>query len=232
MSEKKNYKPKFKSPSAKTPNQKSYIKSILNNDVVICQGPAGTGKTHLAVGMAVMALRKAEVERIIIARPIVEAGESLGSLPGEIENKMNPFLRPCLDELLDFSSYSEISQWQNDKTVEIAPIAYMRGRTFKNAFIVCDECQNLSYMQTKMLMTRFGQNAKMVLTGDASQSDLTKDKQGAFAYLCQLFETLPEDGVEVVRMDKSDNQRHELVGKIEEKWEKHLDVFQKTGKIA
>lgn len=214
---------------AKTQNQKSYIKAIVNNDIVICQGPAGTGKTHIAIGMGVWSLHRKDVKRIIIARPVVEAGESLGFLPGELEKKMDPFVRPCFDELRWYASNSEITAWQNDRSLEIVPIGFMRGRTFKDSFIICDECQNLNYDQMEMLLTRFGMQSKMVLTGDIGQSDLTRDKQGAFSYACALFSD--DDEIAVQTLDYTDNQRHPLVGKIAKKWKIHLDKFKATGKI-
>ena len=229
LSRKTEKQPKHRSPSAKTPGQRHYIKEILAKDIVICQGPAGTGKTHLAVGMAVSSLRKGEVQRIIIARPVVEAGEQIGFLPGELEKKMNPFVRPCLDELSEYASNSEIVGWQNEGILEIAPIGFMRGRTFKDSFIVCDECQNLDFNQMEMLLTRFGMQSKMVLTGDASQSDLLKNSQGAFAYACALFEN--DDEISVVHLDNKDNQRNPLVGKIIDKWKSNLYKFRETGKI-
>lgn len=233
MSKKTNNKhkrrPRFKSPSAKTENQRDYIKAIVSHDIVICQGPAGTGKTHIAVGMGVDSLRKGNVKRIVIARPVVEAGESLGFLPGELEKKMDPFVRPCFDELEEYASNAEIVSWQNERILEIVPIGFMRGRTFKDSFIICDECQNLNFDQMEMLLTRFGMQSKMVLTGDVSQSDLVSNVQGAFAYACALF--MDDDEIAVQSLDYTDNQRHPLVGKMAKKWKMHLDKFKASGKI-
>ena len=230
---KKNFT-KGRSPSARTENQKTYIKAVIKNDIVICQGPAGTGKTHLAIGMGVWGLRKGTIDKIVIARPTIEAGEQIGFLPGDLEAKMNPFTRPCFDELKEYATYEEIDTWQKKGSIEICPIGFMRGRTLNSAFIICDECQNLSFRQMKMLLTRFGNNSKLVLTGDIGQSDLHKNDQGGFAYGCALAKYISDVynmKIAIVKLESSDNQRHPLVQIIEEIWDNNLDKFKKSGRI-
>lgn len=220
---------RIKSPSARTENQKTYVKAILDNDIVICEGPAGTGKTHLAIGLAIFAFKRELVDRIVIVRPVVEAGEQIGFLPGDIDSKMDPFVRPIFDELAEYTTPMEVEEMRKNKQLEIVPIAFMRGRTFKNAFIVCDECQNLGFEQMKMMLTRFGTDSKMILTGDTKQSDLLMRDRGAFRYACEVFGS--QEGIQVVKLDHSDVQRHNLVGKMTKLWEKHLDNFKNQGTI-
>lgn len=222
---------KFKSVSARTDNQRHYIKTINDRDIVICEGPAGSGKTHIAIGMALQHLSKGKVEKILIARPAVESGEDIGYLPGDADAKLNPYVRPILDELQYYASFNEIKEMQNSKILEIVPIGYMRGRTFKDAFVVVDECQNCTTDQMKMVLTRLGESSKMVLTGDVTQSDLEKRHQGGFQFAYDLcYYTLPHD-VGCVRLEKADIVRHELVGKIVELWGKHVDIYKSQGKI-
>ena len=216
---KKNFT-KGRSPSARTENQKTYIKAVIKNDIVICQGPAGTGKTHLAIGMGVWGLRKGTIDKIVIARPTIEAGEQIGFISGDLEVKMNPFTRLCFDE--------------KKGSIERCPIGFMRGRTLNSAFIICDECQNLSFRKMKMLLTRFGNNSKLVLTGDIGQSDLHKNDQGGFAYGCALAKYISDVynmKIAIVKLESSDNQRHPLVQIIEEIWDNNLDKFKKSGRI-
>ena len=218
-----------KTVKGKTENQVQYIKSVYKKDVVFCQGPAGTGKTHIAVGLAVQELEKGKIDKIIVARPVVDAGEQIGYLPGDIEEKMNPYVRPVLDELSKFISYSDAALLRNSGQLEIVPVAYMRGRTFEDSFVICDECQNLSFDQMKMLLTRFGLQSKMVLTGDIEQSDLDFEKRGAFKFAYQLFEREPDIGT--IALDESDIQRHQLVGKMVKLWEENIDRFRAKGKL-
>ena len=216
-----NFTSKIISPSAIGKNQKKYVVTIQKKDVVFCRGPAGTGKTHLAMGMAAYYYRKDHVNKIVVTRPAVEAGESIGYTPGDIHAKMDPFLRPVFDELQGFMTESEVTAMINEDHLQVVPIAYMRGRTFKNAFIVADECQNLSKDQLKMLYTRMGKDSKLVLTGDTTQSDLDRRDQGAFAWACDLFEDMDEVGV--VTLQHSDIQRHETVSKMLKIWENAVD---------
>lgn len=217
------------SPSAKTVNQKRYIKTIEQYDIVICEGPAGTGKTHLAIGMAISFFQRGMVDKIIIARPTVEAGEELGFLPGDIDSKMDPYVRPAFDELENFLSLSDITQLRLDHKLEIVPIAYMRGRTFKNAFIVCDECQNLTKRQMKMLLTRVGEGSRMVLTGDVEQSDLHKKEQGAFEFVYYLLNK--DENCGAVTLTDADIQRHSIVTKIVKNWDKEFDNFKNASTL-
>lgn len=215
--------------TARTPNQKEYIKSIENYDLVCCKGPAGCGKTHIAVGIAVQHLIKEKVKRIVIARPVVEAGEQIGFLPGDIDSKMDPFVRPALDELNSFLSYEEIATLRNAGKIEIVPIGFMRGVTFKNSFILADEVQNLSFDQMKMLLTRLGEGSKMVLAGDTDQSDLPMDKRGAFRFTYQLFQQ--EEDIGSITLERQDIQRHDLVRKIVLHWENSVDKFRRDGTL-
>jgi phosphate starvation-inducible PhoH-like protein len=223
-------KVKFKSVSARTDNQRNYIKEIVSKDIVICEGPAGSGKTHIAIGMAMQYLYQKKVDKILIARPAVESGEDIGYLPGDADAKLSPYVRPVLDELQYFASWNEIKEMQNSKVLEIVPIGYMRGRTFKDAFVVVDECQNCKTDQIKMVLTRLGDSSKMVLTGDATQSDLEKKHQGGFQYAFDLcYEKI--DDVGCVELDTCDIIRHPLVGKIVNSWPLYLDNYQRYGKI-
>ena len=209
-----------KSPPAKSPNQKTYIQAIQNNDMVLCQGPAGTGKTHLAIGMAIYMYHTCEtIDKIIIARPAVEAGESLGYLPGDLDSKLDPFIRPIFDELACYASKFDVADMRDSGIIEICPLAYMRGRTFKNAFIICDEAQNADKKQMKMLLTRLGEGSKLVVTGDIDQTDLCMHKPGAFESAFNLFDGDP--GIACVTLKKCDIKRHKLVSHIVEKWEKN-----------
>ena len=161
-------------------NQKEYIGTVAENTITFCQGVPGSGKTHIAVGMALEYLLDSKVEKVVITRPVVEAGERLGFLPGTAEEKLHPYLLPLFDEINYFLSSQHRSKLQTNHQIEIVPLGLMRGRSFHNAFIVADECQNASYDQLKMLLTRIGMESKMVLTGDIDQSDLEYRKQGGF----------------------------------------------------
>lgn len=203
-----------------TDNQVEYIKSILKNDITICKGPAGTGKTHIAIGMAMRALDKGDVGRIIITRPAIEAGEKLGYLPGDLEAKLDPYVRPIFDELLYYSSVEEIAVLQdsNPQILEISPFAYMRGRTFKDAFIICDECQNATHKQMLMFFTRMGMGSKMVITGDINQSDLRNEDQGALKDSFDLYKDDRDIGC--IELYNEDIVRHPLITRVIEKWTK------------
>tara|TARA_R110000824_G_scaffold279515_4_gene467713 strand:+ start:2350 stop:3045 length:696 start_codon:yes stop_codon:yes gene_type:complete len=205
--------------SAKTPNQKEYIKSVKDNQVVICSGPAGTGKTHIATSMAIMGLVREEYEKVIITRPMVQAGEDTGYLPGNIREKTAPYLRPIFDELLCYVSNSDIITLMNSDKIEICPLAYMRGRNFHHCFIVADECQNASEKQLMMLLTRIGKGSKIVMTGDVTQSDLNHRSQGGFNHCMEGLESV--DGVGIVKLNTGDIVREPIVERIVTAMEKY-----------
>ena len=205
--------------TAKTDNQKQYIKSVKDNQVVICSGPAGTGKTHIATSLAIMGLIKEEYEKVIITRPLVQAGEDTGYLPGNIKEKMSPYLRPIFDELLCYVSNSDIITLMNSGKIEICPLAYMRGRNFHHSFIVADECQNASEKQLMMLLTRIGKGSKIVMTGDASQSDLNYRNQGGLNACISGLEKV--DGVGLITLTTEDIVREPIVERIVNAMEKY-----------
>jgi phosphate starvation-inducible PhoH-like protein len=197
---------------AKTPGQAEYLKQIQDNDIVVGVGPAGTGKTYLAVAAAVEALTKKRVRRIVLARPAVEAGENLGFLPGDMQAKVDPYLRPLYDALDDMMPAERVERSLENRTIEIAPLAVMRGRTLGDAFIIVDEAQNATAMQMKMLLTRMGLNSKMVITGDKTQVDLPRNQESG---LGQVERILPGiDGIAFHYFDETDVVRHRLVRDI------------------
>jgi len=203
---------------ARTPRQIEYYKKVRSNDLVFCIGPAGTGKTYLAVAMAVAALRANEVTRIILSRPAVEAGESLGFLPGDISEKVDPYLRPLLDALSDMVTPDKLKTMLEKRIVEIVPLAYMRGRTLNTSFIILDEAQNATKTQMKMFLTRLGRNSKAIVTGDSTQVDLPKKVDSGLLDVYRLFQGI--QGIEFVEFEKSDVVRHRLVAEIVEAYER------------
>ena len=202
---------------AKTLKQDIYIREIKSNDLVFSIGSAGTGKTYLAVCYAVSELRKGNYEKIILTRPAVEAGESLGFLPGDLKEKVDPYLRPLYDALNDMLGTEQTQALIDKGTIEIAPLAYMRGRTLENSFIILDEAQNATVDQLKMFLTRLGFNSKMVVTGDISQVDLPQSKKSGLKVSANLLVDIK--GVSVVTFEKFDVVRHPLVAKIIERFE-------------
>lgn len=196
----------------RTENQKEYIRTIAENYITFCQGVAGSGKTHIAIGMALEYLLEEKVKKIVITRPVVESGEKIGYLPGTAEEKLHPYLLPLLDEIHHFISPGQYSGLKTNNKVEIVPLGLMRGRNFHDCFIVADECQNASYDQLKMLLTRLGNGSKMVLTGDMSQSDLHRHMQGGFISMIDVLSGV--DGIGISRLDFSDIVRHPIIGKI------------------
>lgn len=202
----------------KSANQAKLVKAIFDYDLVFALGPAGTGKTYMAVAMAVRALKRKEVKKIIVTRPAVEAGESLGFLPGDMKEKIDPYIRPIYDALSDMIESDKLKTYEETGIVEIAPLAYMRGRTLNNAFILLDEAQNTTPMQLKMFMTRLGNGSKMVVTGDVSQIDLpTKQKSG----LIDALEILKDvKSITSVTLDAKDVTRHPLVREIIKAYDK------------
>jgi phosphate starvation-inducible PhoH-like protein len=193
-------------------NQKQYIRDIAENVITFCQGVAGSGKTHIAVGMALEYLLDDKVKKIIITRPVVESGEKIGYLPGTAEEKLHPYLLPLLDEVNHFIPSAKYTSLKTNNKIEIVPLGLMRGRNFHNAFIVADECQNASYDQLKMLLTRIGTNSKMVLTGDVSQSDLHRHMQGGFWSMTDALADI--EGIAVAKLEVSDIVRNPIIGKI------------------
>ena len=196
----------------KSDNQKALVKAVEENDLVFAVGPAGTGKTYISVAMAVQALKNKEVKKIIITRPAVEAGENLGFLPGDLKEKIDPYLRPIYDALDEMIPAEKLKFYQESRVIEIAPLAYMRGRTLNNAFILLDEAQNTTAMQMKMFLTRMGMTAKFAITGDMSQVDLPRKQRSGLAYALDALDGV--EGVGIIRMGQADVIRHSLVKKI------------------
>ena len=196
----------------KSEGQRQYVKSIRENDVVIGIGPAGTGKTYLAVALAVDALYKKRVRRIVLARPAVEAGESLGFLPGDMQEKVDPYLRPLYDALEDMMPHDRVRKAIEDLTIEIAPLAYMRGRTLSDAFVILDEAQNSTTAQMKMFLTRLGLNSQVVITGDKTQIDLPRKEDSGLLQVEAILRGV--DGIEFIYLDDTDVIRHRLVKDI------------------
>jgi phosphate starvation-inducible PhoH-like protein len=193
-------------------NQKEYIRSVAENTITFCQGVPGSGKTHIAVGMALEYLIDHKVEKLVITRPVVEAGERLGFLPGTAEEKLHPYLLPLFDEINYFLEMQSYTKLKVGKQIEIVPLGLMRGRSFNNAFIVADECQNASYDQLKMLLTRIGMNSKMVLTGDVAQSDLQRQQQGGFLELIERLNGI--DSIGIANLYATDIVRNPIIGSI------------------
>ena len=204
---------------ARSAGQRNYVEAIDKHDIVFGIGPAGTGKTYLAVAMAVSALKKDQVSRIILTRPAVEAGEALGFLPGELEQKIAPYLRPLYDALRDMLEPEEIERSIARQTIEVAPLAYMRGRTLNNAFVILDEAQNTTTEQMFMLLTRIGPSSKCVITGDVTQIDLPANKRSGVVEALQALKNVP--GISIVYFNERDVVRHELVRAIITAYQQH-----------
>lgn len=217
--------PKGKQIKYKTLGQKNYVDAIKKNEVVFGVGPAGTGKTYLAVAMAVSSFRKKEVEKIILTRPAVEAGESLGFLPGDLQSKVDPYLRPLYDALQEMFGLESYQKLIEKGVIEIAPLAYMRGRTLNNSFIILDEAQNTTKEQMKMFLTRMGEGSRMVITGDVTQIDLPSGKKSGLVHATEILKNI--DGIGIVKLTSSDVVRHSLVMKII----KAYDKFENTEKL-
>jgi phosphate starvation-inducible PhoH-like protein len=197
---------------AKSDGQRTYLEAVARNDIVVAIGPAGTGKTYLAVAAAVDALRKNRVRRIVLARPAVEAGESLGFLPGDVHEKVDPYLRPLYDALEDLMPADWVRRSIEARTIEIAPLAYMRGRTLSDAFVILDEAQNATVMQMKMFLTRLGLNSRVVVTGDKTQVDLPRREDSGLLQIERILKGI--EGIEFVYLDDRDVVRHRLVKDI------------------
>lgn len=197
---------------ARTPNQRRMVESVTKNDILFAIGPAGTGKTYTAVALAVRALRNKEIKRIILTRPAVEAGENLGFLPGDLKEKVDPYLRPLYDALDDMIPAEKLKELLERRVIEIAPLAFMRGRTLDNCFVILDEAQNATDMQLKMFLTRMGPTAKFIVTGDLTQIDLPKKIQSGLATAVKLLDNI--EGIEVIQLSGADVVRHKLVRRI------------------
>lgn len=211
----------------KTAGQAKYCEALRKSEVVFCAGPAGTGKTYLAAARAVEALRLGEAKKIVLVRPAVEAGENLGFLPGDLAEKINPYLRPLFDSLADMTQSDMLRQYIEDSVVEIAPLAYMRGRTLNDAYIILDEAQNTTVAQMKMFLTRMGFGSHVVVCGDATQSDLSRRVKNG---LVDAFERLSEvDGIQFLSLGRSDVVRHSLVQKIVDAYERSFDESDYVG---
>ena len=206
---------------ARTPNQKRLVEAVKENDMVFAIGPAGTGKTYTAVALAVRALKNKEIRRIILTRPAVEAGENLGFLPGDLRDKLDPYLQPLYDALRDMIPQQKLLSYWEDNTIEIAPLAFMRGRTLDNAFVILDEAQNATSAQLKMFLTRMGRNAKFVITGDITQIDLPRHQQSGLVHATRILDGIK--GISIIQLDNTDVIRHKLVTKIIRAYDRNID---------
>ena len=216
---------KGKPIKAKTLGQKKYIEAIKKNTIVIGVGPAGTGKTYLAVAMAVNAFRAKQVNRIILTRPAVEAGEKLGFLPGDLQQKVDPYLRPLYDALFDMLGAESFQKYQERGNIEVAPLAYMRGRTLDDSFIILDEAQNTTPEQMKMFLTRLGFGSKIVVTGDITQIDLPDGKKSGLVEVIKILKNV--DDIDTVKFSDKDVVRHKLVQDIIKAYDKYEEVKKK-----
>ncbi|MBQ8045811.1 MAG: PhoH family protein [Bacteroidales bacterium] len=197
---------------ARTANQHKMVKACETNDLIFAVGPAGTGKTYTAVALAVRALKNKEIKRIVLTRPAVEAGENLGFLPGDLRDKLDPYLQPLYDALRDMIPQQKLLSYWEDSTIEIAPLAFMRGRTLDNAFVILDEAQNATPSQLKMFLTRMGRNAKFVVTGDITQIDLPKNQRSGLPQAIDILKDI--EGISIIQLTNKDVIRHKLVTKI------------------
>lgn len=205
--------------SARTAGQEKLLSAFNNNDIVFAIGPAGTGKTYLAVAKAVHALRSDRVRKIVLARPAVEAGESLGFLPGDFKEKVDPYLKPLYDALEDMLPFESLKKYLDQQTIEILPLAFMRGRTLNNAFVILDEAQNTTFVQMKMFLTRLGKNSRAVITGDITQIDLPSKKQSGLISSINLLNGIK--GIKFIHLQKEDIVRHTLVKEIIDAYDRY-----------
>jgi phosphate starvation-inducible protein PhoH and related proteins len=208
-----------KQVTARSPNQRRYLEAIEKHDIVFGIGPAGTGKTYLAVAMAVQFLMTKQVNRIVLARPAVEAGEKLGFLPGDLQDKVDPYLRPLYDALFDVMDYDRVTRFLEKQVIEIAPLAFMRGRTLADAFIILDEAQNTTSEQMKMFLTRIGFGSKAVITGDVTQIDLPSGRKSGLVEAGRVVGNI--EGIEFVQFNEQDVVRHQLVQMIIRAYDEH-----------
>ncbi len=202
----------------RTPNQKVMVEKYKTHDLLVATGPAGSGKTYMAVALAVHALRNKEVKRIVLSRPAVESGEQLGFLPGDLKEKLDPYLQPLYDALLDLMPARKLTEYMEDNTIQIAPLAFMRGRTLENSFVILDEAQNATINQLKMFLTRMGKNSKFIVTGDITQIDLQPPSKSGLLHAHKLLKNI--EGIALIDFDKADIIRHKLVERIVIAYEK------------
>jgi phosphate starvation-inducible PhoH-like protein len=203
----------------RTPNQQLFVREYENNDLIIAVGPAGSGKTYTAIALAVRALKRREVRRIILSRPAVEAGEKLGFLPGDMKEKIDPYLQPLYDALQDMIPAARLRDYMENGTIQIAPLAYMRGRTLNDAFVILDEAQNTTTNQIKMFLTRMGQSTKYVVTGDITQIDLPKTSMSGLVQAMRILKNVK--GIRVIKFTTKDIVRHPLVQSIVDAYDRH-----------
>jgi phosphate starvation-inducible PhoH-like protein len=203
---------------ARTVNQVNLVNNYRKNDLIIAEGPAGTGKTYTSIALAVKALKDREVKKIILARPAVEAGERLGFLPGDMKDKLDPYLQPLYDALHDMIPFKKLETWMEDGTVQIAPLAFMRGRTLENAFVILDEAQNATISQLKMFLTRMGISSKFIMTGDTTQIDLPRKSESGLLQAMRILDEI--EGISIIKFDERDIVRHKLVKRIVRAYEK------------
>jgi phosphate starvation-inducible protein PhoH and related proteins len=197
---------------ARTVNQLLLVNDFKINDLIIAEGPAGTGKTYTSIALAVRALKEREVKKIILTRPAVEAGERLGFLPGDMKEKLDPYLQPLYDALHDMIPFKKLETWLEDGTIQIAPLAFMRGRTLENAFVILDEAQNATISQLKMFLTRMGVSSKFIMTGDTTQIDLPRKNESGLLQAMRILTNI--EGISIIRFDEGDIVRHKLVKRI------------------
>ena len=215
------FKTPKKSVIARSEKQSEYIRALKENDIIMALGPAGTGKSFLAVSVAITLLMEKKVERVILSRPAVEAGEKLGFLPGDMKEKVDPYLRPLYDALYDLFGFEKIQKKIESGEIEIAPLAFMRGRTLKNSFAILDEAQNATSTQIKMFLTRIGENSKLVVNGDPSQIDLVNKSHSGLLNSKKILEKIEE--IKIINFDHRDVVRHPLVSKIIKAYQKNID---------
>jgi phosphate starvation-inducible PhoH-like protein len=211
---------------ARTANQVQLVNDYRINDLIIAEGPAGTGKTYTSIALAVRALKDREVKKIILTRPAVEAGERLGFLPGDMKEKLDPYLQPLYDALHDMLPFKKLETWLEDGTVQIAPLAFMRGRTLENAFVILDEAQNATMSQLKMFLTRMGVSSKFIMTGDSTQIDLPRKSDSGLIQAIRILSGI--EGISVIRFDERDIVRHKLVKRIVRAYENEENGSDKT----
>jgi len=207
---------------ARTPNQRVLLEESTKNDMLFAIGPAGTGKTYTAIALAVKALKNKEIKKIILSRPAVEAGENLGFLPGDLKDKIDPYLQPLYDALQDMIPAKKLEEFLKEGTIQIAPLAFMRGRTLSNAFVILDEAQNTTVNQLKMFLTRMGMNAKFIITGDVTQIDLPPKTQSGLIHALKILHKI--QSISIIEFDKRDIVRHRLVRDIVEAYEKEKNA--------